>query len=162
MISVPDTLLQRAAVIVLTLYSGAFLGQALCVLHPSELHPSELHPSDMESQMGTSMDGHVAHGSAAMALPGSASTAMPRSLSTAMPASSSMAAHSPSQHRGHSGTPGPNHSGVCAVMACGSAVTTTPDNGLGPMSRVSSAQVAYLGGGAPPETDMVPPPPRSG
>ncbi len=141
MIFLPDTPRQRTALTVLTLYAGAFLGQALCVLHPSELHPS-----DMESQMGTAMEGHEAHGSASMA----------------MPASSSVAAHSPSQHGGHSGAPGPNHSGVCAVMACGSAVTTTLDDSLGPVSGISTAQVAYLGGAAPPEAEMIPPPPRLG
>ena len=133
---VPDTLRQRTALTVLTLYAGAFLGQALCVLHPS----------DMESHMGTAMEGPA--------------TRAPSSV--AMPASSSVAAHSPSQHGGHSGAPGPNHSGVCAVMACGSAVTTTLDDDLGPLSRASSAQVAYLGGAASPEAEMIPPPPRLG
>ena len=157
MIFVANTLRQQTAVTVLTLYAGAFLGQALCVIHPSELHPS-----DMESKTGTSMEGHVAHGSASMAMPGSSSTTMAASSSSAILASSSTAAHSPSQHEGHSGTRGSNHSGVCAAMACGSAVTTTLDEDLGPLSRAASAQVAYLSGGAPPEAEMIPPPPRLG
>ena len=140
---VPDTLRQRTALTVLTLYAGAFLAQALCVLHPS----------DMESHMGTAMEGPATHAPSSMA--------MPASSSVAVPASFSMAAHSPSQHGGHSGA-GPNHSGVCAVMACGSAVTTTLDDSLGPVSGISTAQVAYLGGAAPPEAEMIPPPPRLG
>ncbi len=57
MISIPDTVLQRATSIVLVLYVGAFLGQALCVLHASHV----------ESRMGAGMDRPAAHASASMA-----------------------------------------------------------------------------------------------
>jgi len=152
MISIPHTPLQGATSIVLALYVGAFLGQALCVLDTSHV----------ESLMGSGMDGSAAHASSSMATHASSSMATHASPPTATYASSSMAAHSPSQHGEHSGAPGPNHSGLCAVMACGSAVTTTPDDGLGPLSRFSGAQVAYLSGRMPPEPEMVPPPPRLG
>ena len=144
MISIPHTPLQRATSIVLVLYVGAFLGQALCVLHTSH----------GESLMGSGMDGSAAHASSSMATHASP----PMATFT----SSSLAAHSPFQHGEHSGVPGPNHAGLCAVMACGSAVTTTPDDGFGPLSRFSGAQVAYLSGRMPPEPEMVPPPPRLG
>ena len=123
MILIPDTVLQRATSIVLVLYAGAFLGQALCVLHASHV----------ECRMGP-----TAH------------------------ASASMAEHGPSQHGEHSGTPGGNHSGECAMVACASGITVTREHGLGPVDRVSIAQVAYLGGMMPPDAEMVPPPPRLG
>ena len=152
MISMPHTLLQRATSIVLALYVGAFLGQALCVLHTSHV----------ESLMGSGMDGSAAHASSSMETHASSSMASHASPATATYASSSMAAHSPSQHGEHSGAPGPNHAGMCAVMACGSAVTTTPDDGFGPLGRFLGAQVVYLGGRMPPDAEMVPPPPRLG
>ena len=151
-ISIPHTLLQQATSIVLALYVGAFLGQALCVLDTSHV----------ESLMGSGMDGSAAHASSSMATHESSSTATHASPPTATYASSSMAAHSPSQHGEHSGAQGPNHAGMCSVMACGSAVTTTPDDGFGPLGRFSGAQVAYLGGRLPPDAEMVPPPPRLG
>ena len=144
MISIPHTPLQRTTSVVLALYVGALLGQALCVLHTSHV----------ESLMGSGMGGSFANASSAMETHASPPTATY--------ASSSMAAHSPSQHGEHSGAPGPNHSGMCAVMACGSAVTTAPDEGFAPLSRFSGAQVAYLGGRMPPDAEMVPPPPRLG
>ena len=140
MISVPHTLLQQVSSIVLTLYLGAFLGQTFCVLPTSHV--------------GYGMGGSAAHASSSMATHASPPTATY--------ASSSMAAHSPSQHGEHSGAQGPNHAGMCSVMACGSAVTTTPDDGFGPLGRFSGAQVAYLGGRLPPDAEMVPPPPRLG
>ena len=103
--------------------------------------------------MGSGMDGSAAHASS--------STATHTSPSMAYE-SSPMAAHSPSQHGERSGAPGPTHAGMCAVVACGSAITTTPDDGLGPLSRGSSAQVVYLGVRMPPEVQVVPPPPRLG
>jgi hypothetical protein len=71
------------------------------------------------------------------------------------------AAYAASQHGQHSGAPGHDHSGVCAVVACGSAVVTTPDHGLAPTGRLSIPQVAYAHGTIPPEPDLVLPPPRS-
>ena len=95
--------------------------------------------SDIESPMGAGLDGFGAH------------------------ASSSMAAHvSSSMAHEHAGTRGPDHSGACAVVACTSAITATPEHGLGPIDRVFVAHVAYLGGMVPSDTEMVPPPPRLG
>ena len=74
-------------------------------------------------------------------------------------APSSMAALSPSQHGEHSDTPGPDHTGMCAAVSCTSALTATRDHDIGPMNRVSPAQVAYLGGTMSPDVEMVPPPP---
>ena len=133
MILAPDILLRRVTSVVLTLYVGAFLAQALCVL-----------PS---SHVGPGMEGP--------------STAVHASSPAAVP-SSSMAAHSASPHGAHSGALGESHSGLCAVVACGSAIATSPDHGLGLMSRVSNAFVVYLGGIVPPDAEMVLPPPRLG
>ena len=152
MISIPHTPLQGATSIVLALYVGAFLGQALCVLHTSHV----------ESLMGSGIDGSAAHASSSTETHASSTMATHASPRTATYVSSSMAAHSPSQHGEHSGAPGPNHAGMCAVTACGSAVTTTPDDGFGPLSRFSGSRVAYLGGRMPPDGEMVPPPPRLG
>ena len=152
MISIPHTPLQRATSIVLVLYVGAFLGQALCVLHTSHV----------ESLMGSGMDGSAVHASSSMETHESSSMTTHTSPPMATYTSSSLAAHSPFQHGEHSGAPGPNHAGMCAVMACGSAVTTTPDDGFGPLGRFSGSQVAYLGGRTSPDAEMVPPPPRLG
>jgi hypothetical protein len=82
--------------------------------------------------------------------------------------SSSTEAHAPSSGAGpdpshqHSGTTGPAHTGVCAAVSCASAVTATPFDDLGPMNRVSHAQVAYFTGTVPPDAEMVLPPPRLG
>jgi hypothetical protein len=126
MIFIPDTLLQRAASIMLLLYVGAFLGQALCVLPTSH----------MESRIEVGVDINMEVG-------GNAS-----------------AAHAASQHGEHSGPPEQSHSGACAVVACASAVTTTPDHSFARMSRVSTPVVAYADGTMPPEAEMVLPPPR--
>ena len=160
MISIPHTLLQRATLIVLALYVGAFLGQTLCVLHTSHV----------ESLMGSGMDGSAAHASSSMATHASssmmthtwASMATHPSLATAVHAPSSMAALNPSQHGEHLGAPGPDHTGVCAAVSCASGLTATPDDDLGLMNQVSHAHVAYLGGTMPPDAEMVPPPPRLG
>ncbi len=140
MISIPDTLLQRAALIVLTLYAGAFLGQTLCVLHSS--HTDSAHQEDLPAHAPLSMAAHM-------------------SL-TATDVSSSMVADSPSQHGEHSDSPGQNHSGACAVVACGSAITVAPDLGLPAMSRFSNPLRAYQDRMMPPEAEMVSPPPRLG
>ena len=57
MIFIPDTVLQRSTSIVLMLYVGAFLGQALCVLHASH----------GESRTGAGMDHPAVHASSSMA-----------------------------------------------------------------------------------------------
>ncbi len=138
MISIPDPALQRAALIVLLLYVGAFLGSSFCVLHTSH------------TQSG--MNGPATHVSSAMATHVSSSTE----------------AHAPSLGAGpdpspqHSGTTGPAHTGVCAAVSCASAITATPVDDLGPMNRVSRAQVAYFTGTVPPDAEMVLPPPRLG
>jgi len=138
MISIPDPALQRAALIVLLLYVGAFLGSSFCVLHTSH------------TQSG--MNGPATHTSSAMTTHVSSSTE----------------AHAPSLGAGpdpspqHSGTTGPAHTGVCAAVSCASAITATPVDDLGPMNRVSRAQVAYFTGTVPPDAEMVLPPPRLG
>jgi peptidoglycan/LPS O-acetylase OafA/YrhL len=136
MIPIPDALRRRVTSIVLALYVGAFLGQALCALHESHA----------DSPMGTGMDGPAAHVSSSTAALGLAS----------------VAAHGPSQDGEHPGTPGPDHSVVCASAACASALTTTADFGLEPLNLVPRANVAYLGEPMPPDTEMVSPPPRLG
>lgn len=136
MIFIPDTVLQRATSILLVLYVGAFLGQALCILHGTH----------MDSPTDAGMDRPTADASS----------------STTHHASPSMAAHSPSQHGEHSGTPGRHHSGACGAVACGSAITAMIDHSLHPMSQVSNNRVAYLSGMMPPDTETVPPPPRLG
>ena len=115
-----DTLLQRVASVMLPLYVGAFLGQALCVLPPSH----------MESRTP---------------------------VAAGVPA-----AHATSQHGEHSSAPPRTHSGRCAVVACGSAVTSTPDFLLATMGPVSTPEVAYPDGTTPPEPEIVLPPPRLG
>ena len=139
-----DAQFERSARIVLVLYAGAFLGQAHCVLHSSH----------MESGMEAGMEGSAPHVSASMA-----THALPPPAAHAL---FSMVAHSSSEHGGHSDATGQIHGGACAVVACGSAITANPDHGLGPMSGVSNTSVAYLGGIAPPDAEMVPPPPRLG
>jgi hypothetical protein len=129
---------------VLALYVGAILGQARC------LH----HASDMESHIDAGLDGFAAQASSSMAPHGSPPTGGH--------SSSSRTTHGSSQHGEHPGAPGPDHSGACAMVACASAITATPDYGLGPMNKVSNAAVAYLGVVIPPDTEMVPPPPRLG
>ena len=57
MISIPDTLRQRVTSIVLALYVGAFLGQALCVLLESQVESTATHASSST----------VAHASPSMA-----------------------------------------------------------------------------------------------
>lgn len=136
MIFMPDTVLQRATSILLVLYVGAFLGQALCVLHGTHV----------DSRTDAGMDRPTADASS----------------STTHHASPSMAAHSPSQHGEHPGTPGRHHSGACGAVACGSAITAMIDHSLHPMSQVSNNRVAYLRGMMPPDTETVPPPPRLG
>ena len=144
MIFIPEAPLHRATSIVLALYVGAILGQTVCVLPAS----------DMESRMGAGLDGFAARPSSSMATHGSPPTAVH--------ASSSRATHGVSQHGVHPGSRGPDHSGACAVVACTSAVTATPEHGLGPIDRVFVAHVAYLDRMMPPDTEMVPPPPRLG
>ncbi len=123
MISVPDTLHQRVTSAVLCLYIGAFLSQALCVLHASNVE--------------SGMDGPPAvHALAPMANHGSS-------------------------HSEHSDATGHDHSGGCAVVACGSAITAA-DHNLGPVDQVSKIGGVYHGGTIPPDTEMVPPPPRLG
>ncbi len=136
--------LHRATSIVLALYVGAIVGPALCVLHAS----------DMESRMAAGLDGFTAHGSSSMATHESPPTALHASLSSATFCSS--------QHGEHPGARGPDHSGACAVVACTSAITATPEHGVGQIDRVFVAHVAYLGGVIPPDAEMVPPPPRLG
>ena len=152
MIFMPDTVLQRATSILLVLYVGAFLGQALCVLHGTH----------MDSRTDAGMDRPTAEASSSTthhASPSMATHALP---SSEVHASPSMAAHSPSQHGEHSGTPGRHHSGACGAVACGSAITAMIDHSLHPMSQVSNNRVAYLRGMMPPDTETVPPPPRLG
>ena len=144
MIFIPEAPLHRATSIMLALYVGTILGPTLCVLHAS----------DMESRMAAGLDGLAAHASSSMATHGSPPTAVHASPSSATPSSS--------QHGEHPGTRGPDHSGACAEVACASAITATPEHGLGPIDRVSIAHVAYLGGMMPPDAEMVPPPPRLG
>ena len=144
MIFIPEAPLRRATSIVLALYVGAILGQARC------LH----HESDMESRMDAGLDAFATQASSSIAAHGSPQTAGH--------ASSSRATHGPSQHGEHPGAPGPDHSGACAVVACTSAITATAEYGLGPIDRVIVTHVAYLGGMMPPDTEMVPPPPRLG
>ena len=154
MISIPDPALQRAALIVLLLYVGAFLGSFSCVLHTSH------------TQSG--MNGPATHLSSAMATHVSSWVATHTSSAMATHVSSSTEAHAPSWGAGpdpsqqHSGTTGPAHTGVCAAVSCASAVTATPSCDLGPMNRVSRAQVAYFTGTVPPDAEMVLPPPRLG
>ena len=152
MIFIPEAPLHRATSIVLALYVGAILGQVLCVLPMS----------DMESPLGAGLDGFGAHSSSSMANHVSSSMANHGSPPTAVHESSSRASHGPSQHGEHAGRRGPDHSGACAVVACTSAITATPEHGVGPIDRVFVAHVAYLGGVIPPDTEMVPPPPRLG
>ncbi len=152
MISIPDTLLQGATSIMLALYVGAFLNQAVCVLHASHV----------EAPMASSMDASAAHASSSMATHTSSSMAIHASPSVAVGAPSSMTVLHPSQHGEHSGAPDPDHSGVCAAVSCASALTATTYQDLEPMNRVSPAHVAYLGQRIPPDAEMVPPPPRLG
>ena len=56
MIFIQDAVLERASAIMLVLYIGAFLGQAVCALHASHL----------ESPMGAGMDHPMAQASTAM------------------------------------------------------------------------------------------------
>ena len=135
MISIPHTPLQRTTSIVLALYVGAFLGQALCVLPTSHV----------ESLMGSGMDGSAVHASSSMETH-----------------ASSMGALDPAQHDEHSGASGPAHTGVCGAASCASALTATPYHDPGPVDPVSYSYVAYLGGKVPPDAEMVPPPPRLG
>ena len=152
MILIQDTLLKRSATIVLVLYVGAFLGQALCVLHTSHMESgSEIGANGPPAHVASSMEAHAASSMETYASP-----------STAMYATPSMSTLGSSHHGEHSGAPEPSHSGVCAVVACGSAVTTTTDHGLETMSLVSNFQLVYLGGAPPPEAEMVLPPPRLG
>ena len=154
MISIPDPVLQRAALIVLLLYVGAFLGSSFCVLHTSH------------TQSG--MNGPATHVSSSVATPTSSAMATHTSSAMTTPVSSSTEAHAPSLGAGpdpsqqHSGTTGPAHTGVCAAVSCASAITATPVDDLGPMNRVSRAQVAYFTGTVPPDAEMVLPPPRLG
>jgi hypothetical protein len=140
----PDHVLKRTTSIVLALYVGAFLGQALCAFHVS----------DVESQMAAGPNGFAPHAMSSMATYGSP----PAVVHT----SSWRATHDPSQHGEHPGRQGPEHSGACAVVACASAVTTTSDYGLVLTQGVSSAHMAYLGEMLPPDAEMVLPPPRLG
>ncbi len=144
MIFIRNTVLQQATSIVLALYFGAFLGQALCVLHSS----------DMQTRMGAPLDGPAAHVSSSVTTHGL--------LATVAHASSSSAVHSPSQHGEHTGTRGADHSGECAVVTCASAIAATLDYGLQPMHEVSNPYVAYIVGTTAPDSEMIPPPPRLG
>ena len=154
MISIPDPALQRAALIVLLLYVGAFLGSSFCVLHTSH------------TQSG--MNGPATHVSSSVATHTSSAMATHTSSAMTTHVSSSTEAHAPSWGAGpdpspqHSGTTGPAHTGVCAAVSCASAITATPVDDLGPMNRVSRAQVAYFTGTVPPDAEMVLPPPRLG
>ena len=162
MISIPDPALQRAALIVLLLYVGAFLGSSFCVLHTSHTQSGMNGPAThVSSAMATHVSSSVAtHTSSAMAT--HTSSAMTTHVS------SSTEAHAPSWGAGpdpspqHSGTTGPAHTGVCAAVSCASAITATHSFDLGPMNRVSRAQVAYFTGTVPPDAEMVLPPPRLG
>lgn len=144
MIFIPEAPLHRATSIVLALYAGAILSQALCLLHAS----------GMESRMGAGPDSSFARASSSIAAHGSPPT--PAS------APSSFTMHSPFQHGGHAGRRGPDHSGACAVVACSSAITATPDHGLVLTQGISNVHVAYLGEVMPPDAEMVLPPPRLG
>ena len=109
-----DIQFRRSPVIVLVLQSGALLGQALCVLHRSH----------MESDPMEGMAAHAPSSTAGHTQP------------TVTYVSSSMAVHVTSQHE-HTTPYGETHSGACAVVACGSAVTVTPDHRLQLMGRLS-------------------------
>ena len=154
MIFIRNTVLQQATSIVLALYFGAFLGQALCVLHSSDMQ------TRMGARMGARMDGPAAHVSSSMATDGSVATH--GLLAAVAHASSSRAVHSPSQHGEHTGTRGADHSGECAVVTCASAIAATLDYGLQPMHEVSNPYVAYIVGTTAPDSEMIPPPPRLG
>jgi hypothetical protein len=135
-----DARFERSARIVLGLYAGAFLSQALCVLHSS----------------------HMESGIQGPALHTLSSMATHESPSPASQARFSMMAHNSSEHDGHSDGTAQTDSGACAVLACAAAITASPDHGLGPMNRVSSDSVAHLGDTGLPDAEMVPPPPRLG
>ena len=162
MISIPDIVLQRAASIVLALYVGAFLGSTFCVLHTSHAQSGMGGPAThVSSEMATHVSSSVApHTSSSMATHTSSSMTTHTSSSTQVHATSWATGPAPSHQ--HSGTTGPAHTGVCAAVSCASAVTATPFDDLGPMNRVSRAQVAYFAGTVPPDAEMVPPPPRLG
>jgi hypothetical protein len=144
MIFIPEAPLNRATSVVLALYAGAILGQAFCVLDVS----------DTATQMGAGPNGFAPHAMSSMATNGSPAAVVHTSTSRAT--------HDPSQHGEHPGRQGPEHSGACAVIACASAVTATPDYGLVLTQGVSSVHVAYLGETLPPDAEMVLPPPRLG
>ena len=154
MISIPDTLLQRAASIVLALYVGAFLGSSFCVLHASHSQSGMGGPT---THVSSSV---VTHTSSSMATHTSSSMTTHTSSSTEVHAISWGAGPDPSHQ--HSGPTGPAHSGVCAAVSCASALTATSFEDLGPMNRVSRAQVAYFVGTVSPDVEMVLPPPRLG
>ena len=170
MISIPDPALQRAALIVLLLYVGDFLGSSFCVLHTSHTQSGMNGPAThVSSAMLTHGSSSVAtHTSSAMATHTSSAMATHTSSAMTTHVSSSTEARAPSLGAGpdpspqHSGTTGPAHTGVCAAVSCASAITATPVDDLGPMNRVSRAQVAYFTGTVPPDAEVVLPPPRLG
>jgi hypothetical protein len=156
MIFIPDSVLQRVTSIVLVLYVGAFLGQALCALHESH----------GESRTGAGAHGASTHAatthyaSASMVVSHGSMVFFHGSNSTGAHVSASMTANDQPHQGAHSSSHGQDHSGACSEVACASGVTATSDHGLAQMNAVSSARVAYRGGMMPPDAEMVPPPPR--
>lgn len=136
MIFKPDPQLQRLTSIALVLYVWAFLGQALCVFGGSHTG----------SDMAAGMEDHALYALA----------------STAAPTSSHGTGGGSPEHGEHSGASGKSHAGPCAIVACGSAVTTTSDEYVMLMNREWNAPVAYPPGTMPPDTETVHPPPRLG